>query len=252
MICPKCNFEQIDTRPDCIKCGIIFSKYAVFGQRLSEHSRSVPVSPRSESHENPASGLMDFLKELLLYVKPDINPFYFGGRIIIFLVIFTLGLKFILSPMAVTDTGKRALHLINLPFHEAGHILFLPLGGLMTGLGGSLMQLLVPLLCLLVFLFKSRDTFGASITLWWLGESFMDLAPYINDARQMSMILIGGITGRDDPDMHDWHHILRDMGMLQYDHTLALGALVIGIVLMILSFIWGGYLLFRQFKNIEF
>jgi hypothetical protein len=79
----------------------------------------------------------------------------------------------------------------------------------------------------------------------------MDLAPYINDARPMRMVLIGGITGRDNPDFHDWHHILRDLNMLKYDHTLAGIAHTFGIVLMIMAFVWGGYLLFRQFKNID-
>ena len=39
-------------------------------------------------------------------------------------------------------------HLVNLPFHEAGHILFRPFGRLMTSLGGSITQLLMPLICL--------------------------------------------------------------------------------------------------------
>ncbi len=40
--------------------------------------------------------------------------------------------------------GMSFLHLINLPFHEAGHILFIPLGRFMTVLGGSLFQVIVP------------------------------------------------------------------------------------------------------------
>jgi hypothetical protein len=47
-------------------------------------------------------------------------------------------------------------HLVNLPFHEAGHIIFRPFGRLMTSLGGSMMQVLVPLVCMAVFLVKTR------------------------------------------------------------------------------------------------
>ena len=36
------------------------------------------------------------------------------------------------------------LHLVNLPFHEAGHILFSPFGAFMTSLGGSLLPALYP------------------------------------------------------------------------------------------------------------
>src|SRR3954462_1087916 len=39
------------------------------------------------------------------------------------------------------------VHLINLVFHESGHIIFSPFGEFMTVLGGSLMQILIPLVC---------------------------------------------------------------------------------------------------------
>jgi hypothetical protein len=100
-------------------------------------------------------------------------------------------------------------------------------------------------------LVKTKDTFGASIALWWLGESFMDLAPYINDARELKLMLIGGVTGREVVDYHDWEFILRKLGWLRYDHTLAHAANTLGIVLMLASFIWGGYLLWGQHKNLD-
>ena len=86
-------------------------------------------------------------------------------------------------------------HLVNLPFHEAGHILFGFFGKFIASLGGSLGQLLMPLICLLVFLVKTRDTFAAAFSLWWLGENFMDLAQYMDDARSPSLPFLGGNTG---------------------------------------------------------
>ena len=148
-------------------------------------------------------------------------------------------------------TGESLWHLVNLPFHEFGHIAFRPFGQLITSLGGSLGQLLIPFICLLVFLIKTRDTFAASFTLWWLGENFMDLAPYINDARSLTMPLLCGNTGRTSPyGFHDWEFILNETHLLRYDHSLALFAHRLGGFLMILSFIWGGYILYKQFKNL--
>ena len=72
------------------------------------------------------------------------------------------------------------IHSVNLVFHEAGHVLFRPFGDFMTVLGGSLLQLLVPLVVAAALLLKNRDPFGASIGVWWLGQSFKDLAPYID------------------------------------------------------------------------
>ena len=52
------------------------------------------------------------------------------------------------------------MHLVNLPFHEAGHIVFMPFGDFMMSLGGSLLQVLIPVICGWVFLFKQNDSSG--------------------------------------------------------------------------------------------
>jgi hypothetical protein len=142
------------------------------------------------------------------------------------------------------------MHLVNLVFHEAGHVIFIPLGRFMAILGGTLNQWLIPSIVLCAFLFKSRDTFGATIGLWWLGQSFMDAAPYINDARAGRLILLGGVTGRDRPGYHDWENILRDLGWLRYDHTIAGILNGMGVCLMLLSFLWGAYVLYLQYRNL--
>jgi hypothetical protein len=121
----------------------------------------------------------------------------------------------------------------------------------MASLGGTLGQLLIPVICLLVLLIKTRDPFGASVALWWLGESFMDIAPYINDARNQELLLLGGVTGKEaDYGYHGWQYILNEVGLLRLDHTLARLVHAIGILLMLLCFAWAGYVLFRQFRNL--
>lgn len=86
---------------------------------------------------------------------------------------------------------------------------------------------------------------------WWLGESLMDLAPYINDSRSLTMILLGGVTGRDVADCHDWEFILRNTGLLRYDHLIAYSAYGMGVALMALTFVWGGYLLMKEYGNLD-
>jgi hypothetical protein len=122
----------------------------------------------------------------------------------------------------------------------------------MMSLGGTLGQLLVPLSCLLVLLVKTKDPFGASVSFWWFGENFMDVAPYINDARDQELVLLGGITGREaDYGYHDWEFILNEVGLLRYDHTLAYIAHSLGIVLMLLSFVWAGVVLLKQYRHLD-
>jgi len=194
----------------------------------------------------------ELIKDLLFYTELEINPLIFGGRVLFFLIIFIWGLKFIFTPLETNYTTESIWHLINLPFHEAGHIIFQPLGRFFTSLGGSLGQLLMPLICIVVFLIKSRDPFAASFSLWWLGENFMDLAPYINDARSLALPLLGGNTGQSSLyGFHDWEFILTELGLIRYDHLLANFSYKLGIILMIISFIWGGYILFKQYKALD-
>jgi hypothetical protein len=171
------------------------------------------------------------------------------GRATVFLLLVWWGRTFILTPLETNYTGESVLHLINLPFHEAGHLIFMPFGRFMMFLGGSAGQVLMPLICLGTFLIKTRDPFGASVCLWWMAESIMDVAPYINDARDMDLMLLGGVTGKET-DGHDWNNILAMLGWLEYDHRLAHLAYNVGIVLMLASFAWGGWLLLRHYRRL--
>ena len=129
------------------------------------------------------------------------------------------------------------MHLINLPFHEAGHILFIPFGTFMTTLGGSLLQVIVPLVCAGAFCFQQDDPFGASVCVWWCGESLLDLSPYIDDARSLQLMLLGGPA--DEVEGHDWEAILTQLGWLHLDHSLAHAAWLLGALLMVGGLIWG-------------
>jgi hypothetical protein len=137
------------------------------------------------------------------------------------------------------------MHLVHLPFHEAGHILFMPFGSFPMSLGGSLTQVLVPLVCLGTFLVKTRDTFGAAVALWWAGQSLMDVAPYIADARALRIVLLGGRTGAE-VEGHDWEAILSALGWLRYDILLGRLANLLGIALMIAALAWGASVVARQ------
>jgi len=238
MICPKCKAEQADGNRECTRCGIIFEKYEEY-QKLADEEK-IPVVCDDETISSSIS-----LKDFLFYVAPGTNLFYLGGRIIVFLFILVWSINFFRFPMESNHSGESFLHLVNLPFHEAGHIIFMPFGRFMSALGGTLGQLLIPLACFFTFLIKTRDTFGASAALWWTGENFLDIAPYINDARDLNLLLLGGVTGKE-VEGHDWEFILGKLQALQYDHTIANIIHKAGIFVMILSLLWGGYIIFKQ------
>ena len=141
--------------------------------------------------------------------------------------------------------GASFLHLISIPFHEAGHIVFAPFGDLMTSFGGSLAQVLVPIVCWVAFATTSPDPFGAAVMCWWTGQNLLDVALYINDARALQLILIGGYTGAE-VEGHDWEHILQLTGLTLHDHQIAWTAHAIGAVLMLAPLVWGTVIAMRR------
>jgi hypothetical protein len=137
------------------------------------------------------------------------------------------------------------LHLVNLPFHEAGHLLLLPFGRFVSVLGGSLLQLLVPLACAGVFLLQNRDPYAASVAAWWAGQSLTDLAPYVADARALRLPLLGGRTGAE-VEGHDWEYLLQATGLLAHDVALGRLAFALGALAMVAALAWGGAVLWRR------
>lgn len=250
--CPKCKYERQATDnadPDiCPACGIIFSKW--MKQQFSSPKIQKTINNKIESR---TPGLFNLISSVLFFVEDKINPFVFYGRVLVFIGIVIWGwqfinMDFINNPDAI---GSSFMHRINLIFHEAGHIIFTPLGWFMTKLGGTLGQLLMPLIVMLTFLFRNKNSFGASIGLWWLGQSFMDCAPYIDDALDRKLVLLGGFTGADKPGSHDWTNILSEFDSIDKHREIATTFDTTGTILMILALVWGGFLLLKQFKKFD-
>ena len=181
----------------------------------------------------------------------NISPSWnYWGRVSLYLALFIWGWKFIFMDFETNEIGSSFWHSINLGFHEAGHFVFQPFGRFITVLGGTLGQSLAPLILMLLFIFKNEDYFGASLALWWLGQSFMDCAPYINDALVLRLMLLGGYMGRDNPGSHDWHYLLNRFGIIEYHHGIAVTFDWTGVIIMMAALLWGGALLFFKYKEV--
>lgn len=251
MRCPECGFVQ-GPQARCKRCGTALD--ASFTPAPPDPDR--PSSGGTPEPGRHRSRWWSLAREVFLEVPTRVNPVTFYARVALYLGFAIWGWGFITTDHAALVDGyppisKSFMHLVNLIFHEAGHVIFMPFGTFMMTLGGTLGQLLIPFIVMSAFLLKTRDAFAAGIGLWWLGQSFLDVAPYINDARAMQLTLLGGVTGRDVPGYHDWEAILRDLGWLQYDHTLAGLAYLTGAALMLLAIAWGAAVLSLQYKNLD-
>ena len=253
MQCPKCGAEQ---RPDngiCDRCGIVFEKYYKYHPRPvgSEQPPEPAPRPRAGVRGQRASGAAG-RGTLFLPEAQGGDWLVLSARALLWALLLAWGLSLMFASVSSNRAGESFLHLINLPFHEFGHILFRPFGRYMTSLGGTLGQLLVPAICAGVLLLQTRDPFGASVALWWLGENFLDIAPYINDARAGELPLVGGNFGHSAPyGFHDWEYLLGETGLLHLDHGLARGSHLLGSLIMFLALAWGIWLLSRHLGQLR-
>ena len=156
-----------------------------------------------------------------------------AGRAVLLVLLAVWTWRFATHPLDAGVIGESFLHLVNLPFHEAGHIFFSLLGPFMMSLGGSLTQVLVPIVCVVAFA-RRQDLFAAAIATWWAGQNLVDLGPYIADARALQIPLLGGATGAE-VEGHDWEAILSALGWLHRDRQLGMAAHVTGSVTMVVS-----------------
>jgi hypothetical protein len=89
---------------------------------------------------------------------------------------------------------------INLYIHEAGHLFTRPFGRFICVLGGSLVQVLLPLALLIVT--WRKDVRQTPPVAFWVGESMINVSVYIADAPYRKLRLIAsGLT-------HDWWWLL--------------------------------------------
>ena len=120
---------------------------------------------------------------------------------------------------------------VNLLFHEAGHPLFGVLGWEpLTILGGTLMQVMIPLVVAASFWLR-RDAYGTAVAGVWGFENLLNIARYVADARAQVLPLVGG-------GEHDWAELLGRWGLLAQDTTLAQGLRVLGWLGMLACWAW--------------
>jgi hypothetical protein len=129
------------------------------------------------------------------------------------------------------DPGFALIDNVNLPIHETGHLVFAPFGELVTALGGTLFQLIVPSVFVGYFL-RRRNQFAASVALWWVAENFWNIAVYVADAQAQELPLVGG-------GEHDWAFILAELDLLQQDARIAAMVRFAGTVLFAVAILWG-------------
>ena len=141
------------------------------------------------------------------------------------------------------NTGERWVWILdsaNLAFHEAGHPLFGLFSNRLMVYGGTLGQLVFPIVATISF-WARREALACSLGAVWLCENLWNVARYMADARAQELPLVGG-------GEHDWTEIFSRWGALNQDTAIA------GVVRLIgwLGLLWAwGWLVWRWYRDRE-
>lgn len=243
--CPKCNstFESPEALPQqCPQCGVYFAK---LGSKPAPRSTAKREQPDDEDRDPR------FSWRYWLLPASQKDGVMIGGWALLLVIMLVWGAYFILCDWRSGEAMQSFLHQPDLAFHEAGHVLFIPLGEFMTILGGSLFQCLVPLILCIAFL-RRHEPASAAACLWWMGQNMLDVAPYIADARALELSLVGE-SSEEIVEMralrHDWHNILDRLNALDWDIALARLDWLLGSLVVVLSCVWLGYIIWQQWPG---
>jgi len=120
---------------------------------------------------------------------------------------------------------------VDLVIHEAGHLFFKFFGKYIYTLGGTLMQIILPSIIFFYF-FKMNTEPGMQFSLLWLGQNFINISVYAADAQAQRLPLLGG-----NRVYHDWHYLLGEIGLLQFDAEVGYFFFGIAILIFIVTII---------------
>ncbi len=122
---------------------------------------------------------------------------------------------------------------VDLIIHEAGHWIFIFFGEFIQILGGSLNQVLIPLIFAIYFILR-EDYYSSSVVFLWVGYSIVNVSVYMGDAIKMQLPLLGG-----DNVIHDWNYLLNHSHLINYTHMLSSLTYSIGVFMIIGAAVWG-------------
>lgn len=111
------------------------------------------------------------------------------------------------------------LDMVDLPIHETGHLIFRILGEFMGIAGGSLFQVILPAVFVGYFVWNYKY-YSASMVLFWVGQSIINVYIYAADAVVMQLVLTSGITGSEG-GFHDWNYLLTSLGLIEHTKSVA-------------------------------
>ncbi len=127
------------------------------------------------------------------------------------------------------------IHNFDLIIHEAGHVVFMFFGDFMHALGGTLLQLIVPI-GITIYFFYHQQRYSGAVTIFWIAINLLDVARYMKDAQAQELPLLGG-----ELVTHDWNYLFGRLNLLELEQLIGGFVHFIGFLLYVLAIAAGFY-----------
>lgn len=145
----------------------------------------------------------------------------------------TCALAIYTAILLASSVPGSILDAINLPAHETGHVLFAAAGGEIALLGGTFLQLLLPV-AVAAFFTLHRDEHAASLGVWWVGQNCITIGVAMADASTMATPLVTGVD-------RDWHMLFSSWGVLWMAEQYGQLMRGFGVLVMLVAILWGAF-----------
>jgi len=129
----------------------------------------------------------------------------------------------------LVDDGWGFIQNMNLIIHEAGHLLFAFASPTLVSFMGSGLEVLVPLVFAIYFLYNN-NLLGTVFSIWWTGTALIHVGVYMADAVVRVLPLLGGshVT-------HDWNFIFLQWGVLKQSEPIGNFVTTLGWLFIIIA-----------------
>jgi len=107
--------------------------------------------------------------------------------------------------------------------------------------GGSLFQIIMPAIFVGYFCYQG-SFYSASLVLFWVGESILNVSVYAGDSLALQLPLLGG-----SDTVHDWNYLLSSLGLLQHTATVAGAIRLVGTLVIVTASV--GAVVFARKQN---
>jgi hypothetical protein len=127
------------------------------------------------------------------------------------------------------------IDVVFVPIHEGGHLLLRFFGEFLAVAGGTILQLAVPLMLALFFIFQ-RQLPGTAFCMFFFFEQLLPISVYMGDARAQELPLI--TVGDGDYVIHDWNYLFGRLGLIDHDTQIAHAVRMLGWIGMVGTLAW--------------